>query len=99
MKRPSAELEVTSEPRESEGARPRAKDGREPTPGEADAVANQRDERQEGKGGSHRKRWSPGADPDRLNAAAQQLRKDNEENEHAGPAKGPHELSAEVRGR
>lgn len=69
--RPSAELEVTSEPRETEGGRPRAKDGREPTTGEADAVANQSDERQESKGSSHRKRWGPGADPERLNAAAQ----------------------------
>ena len=99
LSRLPAELDLTNEPREGEGGHPSASDGRQPTTGEADAVANQGDERQERKGGSHPDRWSPGAETERLNAAAQQFRKDDEENEHAGPAKGPHELSAEMRGR
>lgn len=92
-------LDLTNEPREREGRHPRTSDGRQPTTGEADTVASKSDEPQERKGGSPAKRWCPGAEPECSRAAAQELGKDKEENEHAGPAKGPHELSAEVRCR
>jgi hypothetical protein len=92
-------LDVTNEPRETEGRHPRASDGSDPTPREADAAAGKRDECQEREGRSPAKRERPGAGPECLRAAAEHLSKDKEEEEHAGPAKGPDELSAEMRRR